>query len=368
MLILSEDATTFFIDRTFFAETHAFVTDKFYSEAGKIAHNVQSEVEVIEIKQLGATLSVEITFEQTLMYRSRSRMGSSTHDTQTEGIIRGPFLQDEGKSIAVIATLYPNTNISEPMQYLDRLYYIKLLNRNVLGLVVADVTIPRVVKDSGTTISSENNSNPNKSKKLLWSLAGVFIGLLLCCFGSGVIYFKQVADAKTSGDVQVTEHLNAIDDRENLVSRADSSTSAETGVPLIPAYRRFNQDDSVSIYSQMDQQNACSVSSRLTFVSANSSLSTAAEAINLDIPLGRLRMELNYPDSGWPKIQAVDISSVAYGYVDIGDRLAFIDGHDVRTFDEESMAILMDEFCNHMRRLTVFRNRSEIQSRGMSNE
>ena len=258
---------------------------------------------------------------------------------------------------------YPRTKfLNSNSTYLDRLYYIKLLNRNVLGLVVADVTIPNMLDDSGTSSSSEKSSDTGQSKTLLWSLAGVFIAMLICCFGSGVMYFKQTSDIKAeqricnnTGYAQVTEHHHVTDDRKNLVTRIYSSTSAETGVPLIPAYQSFNQDDSPSIDSHSTQLNACSISSRFTFVSANSSLSRGAEAINLEIPLGRLRMELNYSDSGWPIIQAVDISSVAYGYVNIGDRLAFIDGQDVREIDDGNIAILMDEFCNHMRRLTVFR-------------
>ena len=109
-LVLSEDTTSFFIDRTFFAETHSFVTDKFYSGVGKAAHDVQSEVEVIKVKQLAATLRMEITFEHTLMYRSRSRIGSSTYNTHTIDVIRGPFLREEGKVLCTISLVIQGPN------------------------------------------------------------------------------------------------------------------------------------------------------------------------------------------------------------------------------------------------------------------
>lgn len=95
-IILSEDAPNFYIDRTFFAETTAFVVDQFYSVIGKDAYDVQTEIEVLTVKQLGATLNVQIIFEQTTMYRSRFRAGGISFDEQIENVIRGPFLEEKG--------------------------------------------------------------------------------------------------------------------------------------------------------------------------------------------------------------------------------------------------------------------------------
>lgn len=97
MISLSEDAPYFFIDRTFFAATTSSVIDEFYSMLGKEAYDVQTEIEVVSVRQIGAELNVEITYEQTTMYRSRFRAGSLTSDTRIEDIIQGPFIEEEGR-------------------------------------------------------------------------------------------------------------------------------------------------------------------------------------------------------------------------------------------------------------------------------
>lgn len=97
-IVLSDDAPNFYIDRTFFAETTAYVVNQFYSVIGREAYDVQTEIEVLEVKQVGATLNVMITYEQTTLYRSRFRAGGIEFDEQVENIVRGPFIAEEGKS------------------------------------------------------------------------------------------------------------------------------------------------------------------------------------------------------------------------------------------------------------------------------
>jgi hypothetical protein len=97
-IVLSDDAPNFYIDRTFFAETTAYVVDQFYSVIGREAYDVQTEIEVLEVKQVGATLNVMITYGQTTLYRSRFRAGGKEFDEQVENIVQGPFIAEEGKS------------------------------------------------------------------------------------------------------------------------------------------------------------------------------------------------------------------------------------------------------------------------------
>ena len=96
-VVLSEDAPNFYINRIFFAETTAFVVNQFYSVVGKDAFDVKTEIDVLEVKQVGASLSVQVTFEVTCLYRSRFRAGGITFDEQIESVVRGPFLREEGK-------------------------------------------------------------------------------------------------------------------------------------------------------------------------------------------------------------------------------------------------------------------------------
>lgn len=98
VLHLSDESPNFYIDRTFFAETTAFVVQQFYAVIGKEAFEVQTQIEVVDVKQVGATLQVEITYDQTVMYRTRFRAGGGlVSDTQIDDIIRGPFLNEEGE-------------------------------------------------------------------------------------------------------------------------------------------------------------------------------------------------------------------------------------------------------------------------------
>jgi hypothetical protein len=250
--------------------------------------------------------------------------------------------------------------------YSDRNYFIMLLNRNVLGLVVSDTSIPEVIKEPDTTLSSEDGSKSSKSK-LLWSLAGVFIIILICCCGFGMVGLKQMSDSKAGQSVvfanegaQVRSQNSMIEDREYLILSHSTRASAETGVPLVAAYQTFNQDETLSSIPHAhaiiaDPTEQCSISSRLTLVSIGSSLSMGSDAFNVEVPPGTLGLELIHSDAEWPVIQAVKRPSIASGIVQAGDRLAFIDGKDVRSINPDDLARMMNAACDQSRRLTVLR-------------
>lgn len=232
-----------------------------------------------------------------------------------------------------------------------------LLNRNDHGLIVSSVTIPQVVSESATSVSGEE-SQPRNTSKLLWSLAGVFIAILICCCGFAMVGLKQMADAKADQANIVNEEM--IQMQSSVVTRdvEETDPSAETGIPLVSAYDNFNTDEAVSAsrayHSCNDEQ---TVTSRLTLVPAGSSLSSGAEAINVDVPPGTLELTLSNADNGWPLIERVGTSSE---FVKAGDRLAFIDGIDTRTINTEDLTNMMSEACEHSRRLTLLRDHTSI--------
>lgn len=145
------------------------------------------------------------------------------------------------------------------------------MNRNVLGLVVSSISIPQIITHSATNLTHEENKSI--TSKLLWSLAGLFIAVFICCCGFGVVGLKQMADAKAdqmNGNDEAVIQTRVQSTLTADVHVENSASLAETVVPLVSIYNDFNQDESLSTPTPRNDD-------RLTFVSAGSSLSTGAE-------------------------------------------------------------------------------------------
>lgn len=70
-------------------------------------------------------------------------------------------------------------------------------------------------------------------------------------------------------------------------------------------------------------------------------------------PPGKLELTLIYSDAGWPLIHTTGITS--NDLFKDKDRLTFIEGRDTRTISPEDLTHMVNQECNHGRRLTLFR-------------
>lgn len=94
VLFLSEEdidsGKAVFIDKSSFSMTTSFFINQFYSVIGKDAYDVRSEIKVTNLKS-NVDMTVEMTYEQTTMYRTLLNSNTSIED-----VIRGPFLNSQG--------------------------------------------------------------------------------------------------------------------------------------------------------------------------------------------------------------------------------------------------------------------------------
>lgn len=221
----------------------------------------------------------------------------------------------------------------------------------MLGLVVSNVTIPEILPD--TTVAPAEDDSKTSTSRLLKSLAAVFIAILICCCGFGIVAVKQMLDKSERMNIDEQAqviHQNSVSGHTQQ-SHTGNGNTAETAIPLVSAYQSFNQDE-VS-------DSPLAVATCLTYVPAGSSLSAGTEAMNVVIPPCKLGLSLEYSNSGLPIVRSIEGLSIANGYLNVGDHIAFIDGGDVRTISRESISKMMNETCTHTRRLTILRRTSE---------
>jgi hypothetical protein len=83
----------FFVETASFAKTTSNYINQFYSDMGKEAYGVKADIKVHNVAQVGATLWIEVVYQQTTLFRSYL----TSYDITVEDVIRGPFLTQQGK-------------------------------------------------------------------------------------------------------------------------------------------------------------------------------------------------------------------------------------------------------------------------------
>eukprot|EP00804_Cyclotella_cryptica_P000300 CCRYP_010233-RA/>CCRYP_010233-RA protein AED:0.20 eAED:0.20 QI:1126/1/1/1/1/1/5/120/1388 len=363
ILFLSEEdldnGKAVYIDKSSFSMTTSFFINQFYSVIGKDVYDVRSEIQVTKIKS-NVDMTVEVTYEQTVIYRVLLNSNVAIED-----IIRGPFLNDK-----------------------DRMYYTMQINRDMADLAsVSNVTIPKIMAETTETLASSTQGGSSKQimSKVVWSLGGVAITIIVCCFGFSIVFWKHiVADSKTeleesddeeAASEDVASQSAAINDTSAVQNGAASSTLiAETGMPVPLSAPGFSQscddnytsaDNAPPVFLSETAELALTTAAYKTFnhddddsktsQTTSASKGYANEIIDLDIPPGRLGLTLVRSDAVWPFIHIIDEDSVVSGLVRVGDLLVSYEGRDVRAINPEDITNIMNEVCDHNRRITLLR-------------
>lgn len=136
------------------------------------------------------------------------------------------------------------------------------------GYSIVDVTIPKIMVDSSTASavrSKELSETPTTTttSRLIWTLIGVFLAILACGVGFGVVCLKQIiacnmmkktehqesSDEEAASQDEVQMECPQANEEGQLRARIEPHAVAETGIPLTSAYKAFNQDDVESMTS-----------------------------------------------------------------------------------------------------------------------
>lgn len=255
------------------------------------------------------------------------------------------------------------------------------INRNMADLAtVSNVTIPRIMADPTASLaqSTEEETSKQMVSTVVWSLAGVAITIIACCCAFGIVFWKRIAaDSKAEPEESVDEEAASEDVASQSTDindtfavqneTASSALIAETGmpVPLTASGKSHSSDDKIpcELHGVTARHDDNGSNTALVISSPKGhALSAKNEIIDLVIPPGKLGLTLVAADALWPLIQIIDDGSAVSGLVEVGDLLVSYEGKDVRVINQEDMTEIMNEPCEHNRRITLLRRgRSSIR-------